>query len=309
MKRLGLSLTRAAEFATFLVAVNLLAAPLPAAQLYWIDAQGIHRSELDATNQQLVAGSTTGIRSMAADPVSGKLYWTTSDLSQGLIRVANLDGSGVTNLLTGVERPAGIAVDHTRGHLYYGSAVSQIEKVFRSGLDGSNPQPWIDIQDNEELFVDEGAAKLYKLDRDDDLLTRMNLDGTAVESIGDDVDGLAHSMAVDLASGKVYWTYSLGVYRSNLDGSDAQKIWTIPVNGDYVGLAVDSANNRLYLANMFANTIYRANLDGSDFAPLITGVPTVSELHIVQPIPEPATFAMFALGGFGLAVLARRQAR
>ena len=85
----------------------------------------------------------------------------------------------------------------------------------------------------------------------------------------------ATSLAVDVASGKFYWTEQTSnrtgkIQRANLDGSNVhlvKNLTSVPRN-----VVIDSINSKLYLANSWGK-IQRMNLDGSNFrANLITGL-------------------------------------
>ena len=69
------------------------------------------------------------------DVGGGQMYWT--DIADK-IRRANLDGSGVTELVTGLSEPTGIALDLDAGHIYFTSTVPLPASVwlFGSGLLG-----------------------------------------------------------------------------------------------------------------------------------------------------------------------------
>lgn len=81
-------------------------------------------------------GKPTGV---AVDPVGGKVYWTDGVL--GVVRRANLNGSGVQTLF-GPGFPArGIALDLIASKVYWGqdtSDESPTGAIYRSDLDGSN---------------------------------------------------------------------------------------------------------------------------------------------------------------------------
>ena len=53
----------------------------------------------------------------AADDLTQKMYWT--DTIADRIQRANLDGSRVETLVTGVDAPKGIALDLGRGKMYW----------------------------------------------------------------------------------------------------------------------------------------------------------------------------------------------
>ena len=72
---------------------------------------------------------------IALDVPNGKMYWT--ERETGEISRANLDGSGVENLLTdGTLGPGEIALDLISGKMYWTAQFA--EKVQRANLDGSN---------------------------------------------------------------------------------------------------------------------------------------------------------------------------
>jgi hypothetical protein len=65
---------------------------------------------------------------------SDYIYW--SDISSGDIWRANLDGSGMTNLVSGLARPLGPALDLAGGLMYWGNSGSGY--IRRANFDGTN---------------------------------------------------------------------------------------------------------------------------------------------------------------------------
>ena len=61
------------------------------------------------------------------------MYWT--DTNTDKIQRANLDGSGVTDLVMGLPGPWGIALDVTGGQMYWTD--TNTVKIQRANLDGS----------------------------------------------------------------------------------------------------------------------------------------------------------------------------
>lgn len=105
--------------------------------------------------------------------------------------------------------------------------------------------------------------------------------GTLHRLVGDEVENLvpnvknATSLAVDMASGKLYWTEKTGdrtgrIRGANLDGTNVKLVTdltSVPHS-----IALDAANGKLYLANGWGK-IQRMDLDGSNFqSNLITGL-------------------------------------
>ena len=113
-------------------------------KVYWADAHfnKVERANLDGSSREdVVTNSSDGVLvpfGVAVDPAGGKVYWTQvlspTQASLGRIRRANLDGTGVEDLITtGLKRPHGIAVDPAGGKIYW--VDSAANKVQRANLD------------------------------------------------------------------------------------------------------------------------------------------------------------------------------
>ena len=95
--------------------------------------------DYDGTNLQELFPSG-GAAAVALDLTAQKLYWT--ELNSGKIRRANLDGSGVTPILTGLHLPRGLAFLSTNdpggGKIYVvanpGALDVSVPAVSRSGI-------------------------------------------------------------------------------------------------------------------------------------------------------------------------------
>jgi hypothetical protein len=98
---------------------------LAAGKIYWSDRDRdwIRRANLDGTGVETVlnlpaGGNTTAPYFLELDPAGGKIYW--SDFDNGVIHRANLaDGSGVENVVTGLDRVRDIVLDAAGGKLYW----------------------------------------------------------------------------------------------------------------------------------------------------------------------------------------------
>jgi len=62
-----------------------------------------------------------------------KMYWTDGDT--GKIQRANLDGSSIEELVTGLTTPRGIALDVSGGKMYWTDAGT--DKIQRANMDGT----------------------------------------------------------------------------------------------------------------------------------------------------------------------------
>ena len=68
-------------------------------------------------SKTIVTASTSSIKSLSVDWISGNLFWT--DSANGKIKVSNLDGSLVADLISyGLKKPRDIVVDPIKGYVY-----------------------------------------------------------------------------------------------------------------------------------------------------------------------------------------------
>ncbi len=176
-------------------------------KVYWSAGSNVHWSNLDGSGAELLfnAGAPGMVQDLTLDPAAGKIYasnWSGAPGPIGKIQRANLDGSGLEDVVTAIRNgPVGLGVDHAGGKIYWA-----------------------------KFNFDEEPARIQ----------RANLDGSDVELVVIDVD--ADSLALDLQSGKVCWTepdFDTGtgtIHRANLDGSDVE---LLPIEGIFpAGIAI-----------------------------------------------------------------------
>jgi hypothetical protein len=236
---------------------------LPGAQLqlYWEDADGIGRTNLDGTGmtRQLIplGAETLCGGTVAAD--RNYVYWINGGRggNWGEVARARRDGTGVDQSFittTPPYVPQCVAVDGA--HIYWTSVLST----------GATTGPFTET------------------------IGRANLDGTGVqESIISDSNGSC-GLAVDGAH--IYWGRANGIGRANLDGTG--------VNLDFIkgggtcGTVVDGAHIYWVGPN---GTIGRANLDGTGVNEsfITPGVPG-SAWH---PCAQDGTYLYWMSGGPG----------
>lgn len=176
------------------------------------------------------------------DSAGGKIYWTHGS-TPGTIRRANLDGSGMQLLVSGLKIPRGLALDTVNGKMY-----------------------WVQSPP-------EGNAT--------GLLKRANLDGTQVETVyaEDPYDpGLSYvgKPTLDPVNGYVYFNAKGEIRRMRLDlGGTVQTV----VRGvtTVAAVALDVAHSHIYFADANTNSDYigRAGLDDTGFTVLYDNTPGV----------------------------------
>ena len=165
------------------------------------------------------------------------MYWV--DISARKIQRANLDGTNVQDIVTGLGRPVSLDLDIVSGKIYW---------TDRSTPDLSDPDAMSNIQ-------------------------RANLDGTGIETLVSGGPSIKETIALDTSGGKMYWVdFSFDgddnkIQRANLDGSNVEDLVT--ALEDPRGLALDLSRGKMYWADSGANKIQRANLDGTNIEDIV----------------------------------------
>ena len=205
-------------------------------------------------------------------PVSGasKLYWT--DWGTDKIQRANLDGSGVEDLVVGggLDGPDGLALDVVGGKMYWTDAGAS--RIQRANVDGSNVENLVTgLGIPYGLALDVVGGKMYWTDRQTSRIQRSDLDGTDVEDLITSGLVFPGELVLDVQGGKMYWTNpgSQKIQRANLDGSQVEDLVTGGL-GSPTGLAVDVNGGKMYWTDRRTDKIQRADLNGSSMEDLVT---------------------------------------
>ena len=127
------------------------------------------------------------------------MYWTDYDTDE--IQRANLDGSQVETLVTGVEAPNGIAIDAGAGKIYWTMGYG-ISRIRRANLDGSQVET-IGTVTGSDIALDVGQGKMY-LANWWEIIYRTGLSGSPVETLVPEA-GASEAIGLDLSRGKMYW--------------------------------------------------------------------------------------------------------
>ena len=108
-------------------------------KLYLTNAYGkVQRLNLDGSNFQpnLITDLDTP-RNLVLGGTDGKIYWTETTEASGRVRRANLNGSGVQNVATGLVPPLSLTV--ANGKIYWTEGTTEnAGKLHRANLDGTN---------------------------------------------------------------------------------------------------------------------------------------------------------------------------
>ena len=238
-----------------------------------------HLEELVLDNTQLCAptdaafqtwlqgiGTKSGVTNCEDGGGTPKIYWT--DWNGGKIQRANLDGTGVEDLVSGLKGTSHIALDLGDGKMYW--TATEAGKIQRANLDGTGVEDLVSgLRWPRGIALDLGNGKMYWTDAGRNKIQRANLDGTGVEDLVSEwID--PNDIALDLGAGKIYWTDPYGIQRANLDGTGVEDL----VSGldNPPGIVLDLGNGKMYWTDNQEKKIQRANLDGSGVEDLISGL-------------------------------------
>jgi len=240
-------------------------------RIYWSDRNTITRARLDGSDPEpLLLGVLLNNPVFSAD--GSKMYGIGSD---GVIRRANLDGSGLTEVLAPGANPKNLLIDPVADKLYWLDNTS----VRRVNVDGSVAESLaISLTNPIALRLDTVNGKIYWVD-DDVNLRRANLDGTLVEPVYTAPDGKRVSCpAIDPTDNRVYWMLDESFFRGPMmraytDGSGVQ---TLPLDDICPIINVD--NRKLYwvLRDFDDPDILRSDLDGTNVEKIVDDVDAAS---------------------------------
>ena len=257
--------------------------PALASKIYFADGSTIKHANPDGSEASVLIPGLSSPDGVAVDIDGDKIYWVQQS---GLIRRANLDGSGVQNLLSAGGNPHSIALDLLRGQVYW--TETSANRVRRANLDGSNVQMVVS-GGVDGLTVDPAGGKVYFTQGNQ--IRRANLDGSGNQMLYS-LSG-PHGLALDIASGKLYWTdlRSDRIERGNMDGSGP--IDTLVNSGLSlpVEISLDLTGDKMYWTDLSTKKVQRANLDGSMVQDVLTGLvnPFGISLDVITlPPPCPA---------------------
>lgn len=147
-----------------------------------------------------------------------KIYWSNVDwkAKAGKIQRANLDGSTIEDIITGLRGPHSIALDLIARKIYW---ISDGNKIQRANLNGSHVEHLVTGSiDYNTLALDLAAGKMYWTawdpNTDTGKIQRANLDGSRVKDV---ITGLGYPWGIALEIS--------GAYAVNHDVDKLTTIW------------------------------------------------------------------------------------
>ena len=257
IRRVNLNNANLEDIITGVPNSSALALDLTRGKIYWTetDTGKIRRANLSGTNVQDVVTGLMGPASITLDTVREKIYWTDQrwDASIGAvsgskIQRANLNGSNVQDIITGLAVAEGVALDLSTGKLYWTD--SETGKIQRANLNGSNVEDLVtNLRTPNNIALNPAGGKMYWTDYAGKQISRANLNGSNVESLVTGLTGPSN-IVLDTTRRRIYWvdrawnpaTGSITgskIQRANFDGSNVQEILT--GFGEAAGIALGTS--------------------------------------------------------------------
>ena len=194
-------------------------------KVYWTEKTGassgtINSANLDGTGVTELTSILSVPMGIAVDATGSKLYWTNA---RGRIQRANLDGSGIRNVLENLPgSPMDIAL--SGGNAYWTQDDGSVRFVNLSGQKvvhdistGSDTPGSLAIANGKVYWTEMAAAG-------GGTINSANLDGTGATTLTS-ILATPMGISVDPAGSKLYWTNSRGrVQSANLNGSGIKNV-------------------------------------------------------------------------------------
>ncbi len=247
-----------------------LTAPAGSGTYYYGACVDAVAGESDTRNN--CSASVTVTVTTQTPPATGasKLYWT--DWGTNKIQRANLDGSGVEDLVSGagLDGPDGLALDMAGSKMYWTDA--GVNKIQRADLNGSNVEDLVTgLGIPYGLALDLSGGKMYWTNRQTNKIQRADLSGANVEDLVTSGLTFPGGLALDASGGKMYWTNPgmNKIQRANLDGSGVEDLVASGVSSP-TGIALDVSGGKMYWTDRRTDKIQRSNLNGSGVEDLVT---------------------------------------
>ena len=203
---------------------NALNIAIGGGKVYWTEKTGESGGTINSAN--LNGSDVTELTSIKAVPMGiavdvagSQLYWTNS---RGRIQSADLDGSGITNVMQNLQSPMDLAL--AGGNAYWTQGNGSVrfvnlrgQKVVRNVSTGTDTPGSLVI----------GGGKVYWTETTGEsggTVNSANLNGTGATQLAS-ILAAPMGIAVDGSRSKLYWTNSRGrVQSADLDGSGIKNV-------------------------------------------------------------------------------------
>ena len=225
-------------------------------KIYWASpgySGKICRADMDGSNIDTLF-TTNYIGTFTVDGAGGKLYCTAEDKGIHVIYRVNVDGSNIDTLFSGLRDPQDIAYDTVEGKIYWLDGGR--EGIYRTNVDTFNPVETLitGVENLGTLSLDEAGRKMYWSANYG--IYRTNMDGSNIDTLFFGATSQRRDFALDMAGG-IYWTASYKIWHANLTDMESEQI-LVPYAADGLALDMArgkiywtwGADGKIYRANL-----------------------------------------------------------
>lgn len=218
--------------------------------IYWteMNSRSIMLGNISGSASEIlidsVAGNISIPRGIAVDFAGDAIFW--ADNGTGKIRKSKLDGTSISDVVTGLSAPGFLALDAGNGKLYFSDNGKSVKKIFRSDLNGGNVEPVViglnqifglsfDVSGNQLFWIDAGNNKIQKIV----LSGILPKQGEQLTDVIANLTNPMRGLSIDEINHQMYWSeLTTGIRKSNLTGNS---ITTFAANstGYLTGVSAD----------------------------------------------------------------------
>ena len=244
-------------------------------------------------------------RGLGLDVAAGKMYW--ADAGDGAIRRANLNGTVIENLITGLPFLGDLELDVAAGKMYWAETTNS--SIGCANLNGSGPV-YLFAGETAPYYLelDIPAGMMYWGEESNSRIFRGRMDGAGLSE--EFLTGLnrVRDIGLDLVNDMIYWNERdlHQVKRTEVGSGVLETLFTVPNLGKPHGMALDVPEGMIYWTTTGTDSIMRGNMDGSgSYEPLYTSPGAPWDIELI--VPEPSTLALLTAGVLGSLLFLRRR--
>ncbi|MCC5943028.1 MAG: T9SS type A sorting domain-containing protein [Balneolaceae bacterium] len=251
--------------------------------------------------QQLSDGSVSDIITddavtpwgITIDNTAGKIYWT--NVTEGTIKSADLDGSNVQTVISDLDLPRGIAVDEAANTLFWaegGVAKPGIKSINLNEAPFETTEILTEgVVSPYHIALDNTGQFIYWADNASTVkeIRRVNYDGSGVETIISDVMQVA-GITINAGENIIYWADFAEdiIYSADADGENQniQTVLGISESATPWALFYNKQAESLYWTDYLNSSIYEFDLSSSVNIELVSDVSVPSGIFFVAEAQE-----------------------
>lgn len=245
--------------------------PVAIGEIYWTNNTEIRTAEMDGSNPRTVIPELTRPIGISIDSAAGVMYWVED--SAGKIMQANLDGTGITEILAGRTTPQFLQFNPKNDRLYWTEYSTGLYSISTDGSDlrhlldissGSTAGLALDLN-NDHVYVASAAGQLYRYE------------------IGSSYPEIGSSLSVSLASSTYGIAFNDATNALWATSFSDNKVYSLDIStwNDFdqitsglsnpLGMALTEDNSQVLWVERDGGKVQIANVGESTFATLVEG--------------------------------------